>query len=89
VRGVTDSHHAAVAGREELSALLDLLQAELSETAFALFIDLYVEQHDASAVAAAHGLTLNAVYIWRTRLRKRAKAALNRLKTQPRTIAKG
>lgn len=89
MNGAVDSPYAAVARRDELSRLLDALQAELSEDAFALFIALYVEQRDVSVVADAHGLTANAVYIWRTRLKKKAREVRERLKDPPTAPRRG
>ncbi|MCA9544073.1 MAG: sigma-70 family RNA polymerase sigma factor [Myxococcales bacterium] len=70
------SAHAKVASRQQLERVLDALRADLSEQAFALFVALFVEQQEVDAICAAHGMTANAVYIWRTRLKKAAKAAL-------------
>lgn len=84
-----DSPHAQVAGREELRRLLDQLRVELSAEAYAIFIDLYVEQREVAEIAAAHGMTPNAVYIWRTRLKKKARAALEKLKDDGAASRKG
>lgn len=88
-QGSVASHQGQVAHRDELVRMLDILQAELSDTAFSIFIDLYVEQRAVEAVAAAHALTPNAIYIWRTRLKKKAREVLIRLKDEPASPRKG
>lgn len=80
MHGAEASPFAAVAERQQLVRLLDALRAELNETAYAIFIDLYVEQREVTEIAAAHALTPNAIYIWRTRLKKKAREVLESLK---------
>ncbi|MCB9537245.1 MAG: sigma-70 family RNA polymerase sigma factor [Myxococcales bacterium] len=76
VAGATPSAHGAVAGRDQLARVLDVLRADLSPLGYTLFVELVVEQRDVEAVCAAHDMTANAVYVWRNRLKKAAQAAL-------------
>lgn len=59
-----------VAGKEELRAVLDALRTRLSDRGLALFEALIVEGQPVDDVAAAHGMTREALYTWRSRLRK-------------------
>lgn len=57
--------------REMLDRLLDHLERELSPRARGLFHALYVEQKPAEEVAEEFGMSLNALYSWRSRLKSR------------------
>jgi RNA polymerase sigma-70 factor (ECF subfamily) len=77
--GGVSSAHQAVADRQQLARALDVLRAELSPLGYDLFVELVVEERDVEAVCAARGMTPNAVYVWRTRLKTAARAALARV----------
>ncbi len=65
-----------VAGREELRAVLDALRANLTPLGFELFGELIVEQRSVAEVCEARQMSPEAVYAWRSRLRKAAREAL-------------
>jgi RNA polymerase sigma-70 factor (ECF subfamily) len=79
VAGQAPSAHDAVADRQQLGAVLDTLSAELSPLGYELFVELVVEQRDVDDVCRARGMTPNAVYLWRNRLKKAAQETLARL----------
>jgi RNA polymerase sigma factor (sigma-70 family) len=64
------------ASREELHLLLDRLHEELSPLGWQLFDLLFVRELSIPEVKAASGLSDDAVYAWRSRLRKRAQRLL-------------
>lgn len=70
---------ARVASREALVQLLDRLRTELSPRALELFERLIVDEEPVASVGAAYGLTSDAVYAWRSRLGRRARAILSDL----------
>jgi RNA polymerase sigma-70 factor (ECF subfamily) len=59
-----------VAARELLRLLFERLHAELSPKALEMFYRLYVWQQEPELVARETGSTLEAVYQWRSRLKK-------------------
>jgi DNA-directed RNA polymerase specialized sigma24 family protein len=60
------------ASREELSLLLDRLREEVSPLGWHLFDLLFVQELSVPEVRAATGLSADAVYQWRRRLRQLA-----------------
>jgi RNA polymerase sigma factor (sigma-70 family) len=66
----TVSPEPALVSRELLEQLLDRLRTTLSPLGMHLFEVIYVEQRDVEEVAAAMNMTADAVYAWRSRLRK-------------------
>lgn len=64
------------AGREHLSLLLDRLREELSPLGRRLFELLFVQELSQAEVQAASGLSADAVYAWRSRLRRLAQKLL-------------
>ncbi|MFK8015075.1 MAG: RNA polymerase sigma factor [Gammaproteobacteria bacterium] len=62
-------------GQSALGALFDLLQAKLSPLAWRLFQLLYVHELSVSEVESETGLSTDAIYAWRSRLRKAAREA--------------
>jgi RNA polymerase sigma-70 factor, ECF subfamily len=64
------------AGREHLSLLLDRLREELSPLGRRLFELLFVQELSQTEVQAASGLSADAVYAWRSRLRRLAQKLL-------------
>lgn len=66
----------ATASREELSLLLDRLRQELTPLGQRIFDLVYVQELALPEVMAATGLTADAVYAWRSRLRRLAQRLL-------------
>ncbi|HEX3551823.1 MAG TPA: hypothetical protein VIA62_01165 [Thermoanaerobaculia bacterium] len=64
------------ASREHLSRLLDRLREELSPLGCRLFHLLFVQELSQAEVQAASGLSADAVYAWRSRLRLLARKLL-------------
>jgi RNA polymerase sigma factor (sigma-70 family) len=60
----------AAFSRELLAALLDRLRQSLSPLGMHLFVLIYVEERSVEEVAEAANLSNDAVYAWRSRLRK-------------------
>jgi RNA polymerase sigma factor (sigma-70 family) len=71
-----------VAAREELSRLLARLQELLTPLGLLLFNLLYVEELDTAQVCARTELSPDAVYAWRSRLRRTARQAREQLKAE-------
>lgn len=65
-----------VASREALVELLDWLRVELSPRGLELFYRLVVDEEPASEVGAAMGMSVDAVYAWKSRLGKLARKKL-------------
>jgi RNA polymerase sigma-70 factor (ECF subfamily) len=61
------------ASREELRLLLDRLREELSPLGWQLFDLLFVQDLSQPEVMSASGLSADAVYAWRSRLRRLAQ----------------
>ncbi len=66
-------------GQSALSALLDLLRSTLSPLAWRLFQLLYVHELSVAEVITETGLSSDAIYAWRSRLRKAARDAQHSL----------
>jgi RNA polymerase sigma-70 factor (ECF subfamily) len=64
------------AGREHLARLLDRLREEASPLGYRLFHLLFVQELSLPEVRAASGLSTDAVYAWRSRLRRLAQSLL-------------
>src|SRR4051812_21076502 len=64
------------ASREHLACLLDRLREELSPLGRRLFQLLFVQELSQTEVEAASGLSSDAVYAWRSRLRRLAQKLL-------------
>ena len=67
---------AAASSREHLALLLGRLREELSPLGWRLFELLFVREMSQSEVEAATGLSADAVYAWRSRLRRLAQKVL-------------
>jgi len=68
--GKTETFERRVASREELEKVLDRLRETLTPRGMWLFRALFVEQRDAAAVAEEAGMSVDALYAWRSRLRR-------------------
>lgn len=66
----TPSAERRVAGKQTLRDVLDRLRGRLSDRGLLLFQALVVEQRPVDEVAAAHDMTRDAIYAWRTRLKR-------------------
>ena len=69
----------AAASREQLSLLLERLREKLSPLGHQLFLLLFVEEMSVPETMAASGLSADAVYAWRSRLRRVAQQLLAEL----------
>lgn len=78
------------ASRDTLQRLLDRLRDDLSPQGWQLFDLLYVRQLEVPEVRDATGLTADAVYAWRSRLRRHARQVLASLSESgaPRRISR-
>jgi RNA polymerase sigma factor (sigma-70 family) len=74
---------AAAASREHLALLLDRLREELSPLGRRLFELLFVQEQSLNEVRAASGLSADAVYAWRSRLRRLAQKLLAEMSGNP------
>lgn len=70
--GETDPEHETVA-RQSLRHLLDRLQATVSPQGWHIFRLLFVEERTVADIEDSVGLSTDAVYAWRSRLRKLAR----------------
>jgi RNA polymerase sigma-70 factor, ECF subfamily len=71
------------AGREHLALLLDRLREEVSPLGRRLFDLLFIQELSLPEVRAASGLSPDAVYAWRSRLRRLARKLLAELSESP------
>jgi RNA polymerase sigma-70 factor (ECF subfamily) len=67
------------AGREHLTLLLDRLRESLSPQGWQLFDLLFVQELSQAEVQTASGLSADAVYAWRSRLRRVARRLLDEM----------
>ncbi len=77
-----------VAGREHLTLLLDRLRESLSPLGWQLFDLLFVQELSQAEVQAASGLSADAVYAWRSRLRRVAQRLVDEMSETPATARK-
>jgi len=77
-----------VASREHLSLLLDRLRESLSPLGWRLFDLLFVQELSQAEVQAASGLSADAVYAWRSRLRRAAQRLVGEMSETPATARK-
>jgi RNA polymerase sigma-70 factor (ECF subfamily) len=71
-----------VASRQELARVLDRLRETLTPRGMRLFRALFVEQRPAAQVAAEAEITVDALYAWRSRLRKQVRALREELASE-------
>jgi RNA polymerase sigma factor (sigma-70 family) len=67
------------ASREHRARLLDRLREELSLLGWQLFDLLFIQELSQAEVQAASGLSANAVYAWRSRLRRVVRRLLDEM----------
>jgi RNA polymerase sigma-70 factor (ECF subfamily) len=77
--GTTDSPEAATSSREIFDQVVARLAEEIHPKAMELFRLLIVEDLAADEVARVSGLSVQAVYTWRSRLLKRTRALLEEI----------
>ena len=70
----TGGFEQAVGQRSLLQALLDRLRSELSPKGLMMFEMMMIEQRPVADICAATGMSSGAVYAWRSRLAKQARA---------------
>ena len=71
------------ASRELLGAVLDRLRERLSPLGLCLFQTLLVEEQSVDAVCAETGMTADAIYAWRSRLKKVVRELVAELTKEP------
>lgn len=69
----TASPESRAVSQESLDVLLDRLKTELSPKGFEVFVRLYVHDQAVDVAARELGMTVDALYVWRTRLTKLVK----------------
>ena len=77
------SPEEVAASREQLSLLLERLREELSPLGHQIFVLLFVREMSVPETMAASGLSADAVYAWRSRLRRVAQQLLAELSGKP------
>ncbi len=82
VGGQVEDHSHRYERADALHRLLARLEAQLDERGMLLFRMLWVEECSVEEACAATGMSREALYVWRSRLRKRA-AALAREQSGP------
>lgn len=78
-RGGGRDLEADVSSRNFASTLLARLEAELSPLGLQVFDFLWCKQLSADETASALGMSLDAVYAWQSRLKKKARALASEL----------
>lgn len=73
---------AVVASRDTLEQLLERLREELSPMGWQLFELLYIRERSVDEVRAQTGLSPDAIYAWRSRMRKLARRRLDELTSE-------
>lgn len=72
-----------VASREHLTLLLDRLSESLSPQGWQLFDLIYIQELSQAEVEAASGLSADAVYAWRSRIRRLARKLWDEMSETP------
>lgn len=85
--GATSDLEHEVAERDFMSVLLERLEHELSPLGMQVFDLLWARQMTPDEVATSLGMSLDAIYAWQTRIKKKARALADELK-QPRLEAR-
>lgn len=71
------------ASREQLSLLLERLREKLSPLGHQIFVLLFVQEMSVAETMAESGLSADAVYAWRSRLRRLTRQLLVELSGKP------
>jgi RNA polymerase sigma-70 factor (ECF subfamily) len=77
--GGTDALDLRVHDRDFLTRLLDRLREALSPRGLLLFEALYLHERDADEVAREHDMTVESLYVWRSRARKTVQSLAEEL----------
>ncbi len=77
-----DGPENQVANRDLLRQLLGRLQQKLSPLGWRLFHSIFVEEKTVTEIVAAESMTADAVYAWRSRLRRQAQKILRSLESE-------
>lgn len=77
--GGTDALDLRVHDRDFLSRLLDRLREALSPRGLMLFEALYLHEREAEEVAREHDMTVESLYVWRSRARKTVQSLAEEL----------
>ncbi len=80
---VTQSPERAVESREMFKIMLDKLRTELSPLGFRIFELLWCEEKSTDAVCEELNMSPDAVYAWRSRIRKLAKKLAQEMSASP------
>lgn len=73
----------AAASREQLGLLLGRLREKLTPLGYQIFVLLFVRELSIPEIMAATGLSADAVYAWRSRLRRLAQQLLAEVSGKP------
>jgi RNA polymerase sigma-70 factor (ECF subfamily) len=79
----TRSDDELVASRHLLERLLDRMRERLSPQGMQMFRALYVEEKPVEVVCAETGMRPDAVYAWRSRLSRLARALADEIENEP------
>ncbi|MEQ9504167.1 MAG: sigma-70 family RNA polymerase sigma factor [Deltaproteobacteria bacterium] len=71
--------------KQQLSQLLEGIQRELSDQGFEMFRLLFVEQRDVAWIMEHHQMSRDAVYAWRSRIRKTLMKVFEQIESDPAT----
>jgi RNA polymerase sigma-70 factor (ECF subfamily) len=88
VAGSDSGPEEVTASREQVRLLRDRLREELSPQGWHLFDLLFVRELSIPEATAASGLSADAVYAWRSRLRRLAQRLLGELSETARPVRK-
>ena len=80
---VDDDPEKVTASREQLALLLDRLREEVSPQGWQIFDLLYIQELSQPEAKAATGLSDDAIYAWRSRLRRLAQKILAEMSENP------
>lgn len=75
----TPSPEASIADRDEARRVMNKLRDELSTRSMLIFESLYIEHRSVEEVCGEFGLTKDALYAWRSRLKQKLNRVIRRL----------
>ncbi|MEO1366094.1 MAG: hypothetical protein AAFX50_02870, partial [Acidobacteriota bacterium] len=71
------------AARQALAQMVERLRSELSAQGFEIFTLLFVEELTVEEVRTRTGLSADAVYAWRSRLRRTTRRLMQEMRSVP------
>ncbi|MEO1086015.1 MAG: sigma-70 family RNA polymerase sigma factor [Acidobacteriota bacterium] len=74
---------ARFAARQALGQMVERLRGTLSPQGFEIFVLLFVEELTVEDVRARTGLSADAVYAWRSRLRRTTRSLMHEMPSRP------